>query len=158
MCLYLTIKGLPKKILCISYRTLYPLITQQASVTFSLLTSLLLPSITNGFCSVCGSASPRLLLLLLLLFTPTLLSCSQSRPFGITKSCMVNKLIKTSIRCLTFIFRSSSCGWTLLTAAERKQQPTSLCLNIIQTKKLVWTEENQSFQDLHTAAGVWKLF
>lgn len=54
MCLYLTIKGLPKKILCISYRNVYSrsFNNPTSKCHLSLLTSLLLPSITNDHVKV----------------------------------------------------------------------------------------------------------
>lgn len=76
------------------------------------------------------------------LFTWTLSSHIQSQPRGITKSHLVNKLIKTSIRRLTLIFFSSSRSWVQLT--RWKKTTAYWCvwtLFRLKSRLSVWTEK-----------------
>lgn len=75
------------------------------------------------------------------LFTLTLSSHIQSQPHGITKSHLVNKLIKTSIRRLTFIFCSSSRSWVQLTRWKKTTAYWSVwTLFRLKSRLSVWTE------------------
>lgn len=75
------------------------------------------------------------------LFTLTLSSHIQSQPRGITKSHLVNKLIKTSIRRLTFIFCSSSRSWVQLTRWKKTTAYWSVwTLFRLKSRLSVWTE------------------